>query len=378
VRSTALRLLLALSAVGASTLAWTPTAQAQSAQLVVAFPFDGNATDELLDTAYLAARAALVARGVTVPERSTVRQALPVAPPTDTNGIVAFGRSMGGTHVLVGHVTPLTGQYNLVLVLYDVSTSRSARVSENVGLQEETEQVAQMITRLFAPGAMQASPEELARIEAERVRQEEARRAAEEARRREEESRRQTEQRAREEEARRRAAAERERALAQRFAGGGVISASLAVQAGGRLTAPVGTRPPGAPAPTGLAAAFRAEGLYALAPGVGFELGGTLGVTSSPSVALLVGPVARINLPTRGAIPLRASAGVALGVYASTSGNQVATFWGALDARAEYDIVPAFSIFAGAVLDFAPGALTTLSGTAGVRLHFGEPAPATP
>jgi hypothetical protein len=359
-------------------MAWTPSAQAQSAQLVVAFPFDGNATDELLDTAYLAARAALVARGATVPERSTVRQALPVAPPTDTNGIVAFGRSMGGTHVLVGHVTPLTGQYNLVLVLYDVSTSRSARVSENVGLQEETEQVAQMIARLFAPGAMQASPEELARIEAERVRQEEARRAAEEARRREEESRRQTEQRAREEEARRRAAADRERALAQRFAGGGVVSASLAVQAGGRLTAPVGTRPAGAPAPTGLAAAFRAEGLYALAPGVGFELGGTLGVTSSPSVAVVVGPVARINLPTRGAIPLRASAGVALGVYASTSGNQVATFWGALDARAEYDIVPAFSIFAGAVLDFAPGALTTLSGTAGVRLHFGEPAPATP
>lgn len=361
-----------------TTVAFAPVAQAQTASLVVAFPFEGNATEELLDSSYLAARAALVARGATVPERSTVRSALPVAPPTDTNGIVAFGRSMGATHVLTGRVTPLTGQYTLELRLYDVSTSRSATLSENVGLAEETEVIASMVARLFAPGAMQPSPEERARLEAEQRRLEEERRAREEQQRREQEEARRREQQAREQEAQRRAEAERARQLNNRFAAGGVVSASLNFQIGTRLTAPVGMRPAGAPAPTALAAAFRAEASYAVLARYGLEVGGTLGFSTSPSVALLIAPVARLNLPARGAIALRGSAGLALGLYASTSGNQVTTFWGALDVRAEYDIVPQFTVVAGGVVDFAPGALTTLGATLGVRMHFGDPSPTSP
>ncbi|MFO0557299.1 MAG: hypothetical protein U0269_04720 [Polyangiales bacterium] len=377
-RPLVLRLALALSAGWVTTVAFAPVAQAQTASLVVAFPFEGNATEDLLDSSYLAARAALVARGATVPERTTVRAALPVAPPTDTNGIVAFGRSMGGTHVLTGRVTPLTGQYTLELRLYDVSNSRSATVSENVGLAEETEVIARMVAQLFAPGAMQPSPEERARLEAEQRRLEEERRAREEQQRREQEEARRREQQAREQEAQRRAEAERVRQLNNRFAAGGVVSASLNVQIGTRLTAPVGMRPAGAPAPTALAAAFRAEASYAVLARYGLEVGGTLGFTTSPSVALLIAPVARLNLPARGAIPLRGSAGLALGLYASTSGNQVTTFWGALDLRAEYDIVPQFTVVAGGVVDFAPGALTTLGATLGVRLHFGDPSPTSP
>lgn len=373
-----LRVALALGAAVVTTTAIIPAAQAQTASMVVAFPFDGNATEELLDSSYLAARAALVARGATVPERTTVRAALPVAPPTDTSGIVAFGRSMGGTHVLTGRVTPLTGQYTLELRLYDVSNSRSATVSANVGLQEESEVIAGMVAQLFAPGAMQPSPEERARLEAEQRRLEEERRAREEQQRREQEEARRREQQAREAEAARRAEAERVRQLNNRFAAGGVVSTSLNVQIGTRLTAPVGTRPTGAPAPTALAAAFRAEGAYAVLPRYGLELGGALGFTTSPSVALLLAPVARLNLPARGALPLRGSAGLALGLYAATSGNQTATFWGALDLRAEYDIVPQFTVVAGGVVDFAPGALTTLSATLGVRLHFGDPSPTSP
>jgi hypothetical protein len=353
------------------------TAQAQSAQLVVALPFTGNATEDLLDTAYLATRAALVARGVSVPERTLVRAALPVAPPTDTAGLVAFGRSMGGTHVLTGRVTPLTGQYNLELRLYDVSNSRTATVSENVGLQEESEVVARMVARLFAPDAMQPSPEERERLEAERRRQEEERRAQEEARRREREEAAERERRAREEESRRRAEAERVRQLNNRFAAGGRVALSVTAQLGARVTAPPSPRPAGAPEPTALAAAFRAEGTYAIVPQYGIELGGALGLTTSPAVALLLAPVARLHVPTRGAIALRASIGLAAGLYASTSGNQVATFWGAVDARAEYDVIPALTLVAGGVADFAPGALVTLGATVGVRVRFGEPSPST-
>jgi hypothetical protein len=284
---------------------------------------------------------------------------------------------MGGTHVLTGRVTPLTGQYNLELRLYDVSNSRSATVSENVGLQEESEVVARMVARLFAPDAMQPSPEERERLEAERRRQEEERRAREEAQRREQAESAQREQRAREEEARRRAEAERVRQLNNRFAAGGRVALSVVAQLGARVTAPPSPRPAGAPQPTALAAAFRAEGMYAIVPQYGIELGGALGFTTSPAVALLLAPAARLHVPTRGAVPLRASVGLAAGLYASTSGNQVTTFWGAVDARAEYDVIPALTLVAGGVADFAPGALVTLGATVGVRVRFGEPSPTT-
>ena len=66
-------------------------------------------------------RNGLLARGTPGPDRTTVTNALGVSPPTDSAGTLAFGRSMGATHVLTGRVTPLTGQYNLELHLYDVA-----------------------------------------------------------------------------------------------------------------------------------------------------------------------------------------------------------------------------------------------------------------
>lgn len=91
--------------------------------LVVQMPFTGDASPDLLQIAEDSTRNAVLARGATGPDRSTVRSALAVSAPSDTAGIVAFGRSMGATHVLTGRVTPLTGQYNLELHLYDVATS---------------------------------------------------------------------------------------------------------------------------------------------------------------------------------------------------------------------------------------------------------------
>lgn len=357
------------------TLSSPSIAHAQSGTLVVALPFAGNATEDLLDSAYQATRVALAARSYPVTERATVRAALPVAVPTDTANLVAFGRAMGGTHVLVGHVTPLTGQYNLELILYEVATSRSARVTRNVGFSEEGVEVAEMVAGLWLPAAMQASPEELARIEAERVRLEQERQRIEAERLQQIERDRLLAQQRVANEARERAERERQQRIGNRFAGHGNLALGLTVQIGARLNG-ASDRPAGAPPSTALTSAFRIDGLYAFAPAIGLEAGASVWMVSSPMVAVGFAGAMRLNVPVRPAIPLRASIGATAGLFAGISGNRATTFWGGLDARAEFDIAPVFSVYAGGALDVAPGAITVLTAQVGFRLHLGAHAPA--
>ncbi len=349
-------------------------ALAQSGVLVVAIPFDGNATDELLDGAFLAARASLVARGYAVTERDVVRSALGVARPTEHAAIVSFGRSMGGTHVLTGHVTPLTGQYNLELLLLDVATSRFARSSRNVGFSEEQTVIAEMVASLWAPGAMQPSADEQARLDAERRRLEDEQRRLEAERLRLEEQQRLEAQQRAQREAQARLEQERQRAIGNRFAGGGVLGLGLTFQVGTRLNE-AAARPAGAPPTTALTSAFRVDGLYALAPRLGLEGGASIWMVTSPMVAVGLAGAMRVNLPVRPSVPVRASLGATAGLFAGISGNRATTFWGGLDARAEYDIAPQFSLYAGGAVDVAPGAITVLTAQVGFRLHVGAHAP---
>jgi hypothetical protein len=363
-------LLASLALAGAAAVTATPSvAEAQTGALVVQMPFEGDATEELLHEVEDAVRGALLTRGFQGPDRSTVRGAMGVAPPTDTAGIVGFGRSMGGTHVLTGRVTPLTGQYNLELRLYEVATQRMAQQARNVGRGDDAA-IAEMVAALFAPGALQPSPEERARQEAERQQQEAERRAEEERRRAEEHRRREEEARRRAEEERRRHEAEERTRRVYRYAEAGPISLGGAVVLGGRVSA-VANRATSLPPPESLAAGLRLEGGYAVLPAFGLEVGGALLALGSPTNAFAVGPAARLALPARGFIPLRGSAGVALGLFQGLSGARATSAWVALDARAEYD-VGNVTLFAGVVLDSMPGVLGTLAGVAGARFRFGE------
>ena len=96
-----------------------------------------------------------------------------------------------------------------------------ATQQRNIGDGEEGTVIPEMLTALFAPGAMQLTPEEQARAAEEQRRQEEARRAEAERQRRDAEERQRAEQQRREdEEQRRRAAAEAARRV-YRYAEGG-------------------------------------------------------------------------------------------------------------------------------------------------------------
>jgi len=351
-----------------------PAVQPQVVGMVVQLPFRGAASPDLLADVEDAARAALLARGASGPDRSTVRGALGVMSPADTTSIVNFGRSMGATHVLFGEVTPLTGQFNLTLRLYEVNTSKVAEQSRNVGTGDESSVIPGMLQALFAPGAMQLSPEERQRQLEEQRRQEEAqRRQQEEQRRQQEEQRRQEEARRREEERRRAEEIERRRRI-YRFAEGGRWSVGLSGILSGRISG-LEQRPVGLPEPSSLVVAARVDGSYAVVPSVGFEVGASILGVFTLTNAVAVAPTARINIPWRGYIPLRGSAGVGVGPYFGTSGSKRITAWITADIRAEYDIVPAFTVYAGLELDSAPGLYGSLGGVLGVRFHFGEPSP---
>ena len=133
-RPSACLLALALGAplLGALTLApsraraQTGSTNAMSTRVVVVLPFRGAATQDLLDDAEAVVRNALMARGARVPDRTAVRSMLGVDAPRDATSMAGFGRSMSATHVLVGEVQPLSGQYNLTLTVVEVTSGRAA------------------------------------------------------------------------------------------------------------------------------------------------------------------------------------------------------------------------------------------------------------
>ncbi len=350
---------------------------APSAQsvLLVQMPFTGDAMPDLLQIAEDSTRNALLARGSQGPDRSTVRGALPVSAPTDTAGFVAFGRSMGGTHVLTGRVAPLAGQYNLELHLYDVATSRMASQQRNIGDGEETTVIPQMLEALFAPGAMQPSPEEQARAEAERrAREEEAARRV-----REEAARREREERARVDEARRRREeAERNRRI-YRLDEGGPWSVGAGLQLGGRFTPvvlPNGL--PAARAPSPLLFAVRIEGLYGALPAYGLEVGATASLVFAPTSAFAIGATGRFWFPWRAYVPARGGIGVTAGLFQGITGARATSGWLSFDLRGEYDVSPVATLWAAAVIDSVPGLFGSFAGLVGVRFHAGAEPPARP
>lgn len=368
--------LLALALCVAPSLA--AAQQPGAGQMVVVLPFSGRATQDVLTEAEDAVRAALLSRGAQAPDRATVNQALGVTPPTDAANVVAFARGMGGTHAVTGVVTPLAGQFNLALTLYEVSSGRSARREANVGHGEQPA-VDALMGQLFAPDALGAAPPTPVDPEAARRAEEERRRAEEQRRadeaRRAEEARRQAAtaaQRARE-------AYERAHPLRSFDAGGPIaLGARLtigAVLSGTRESAtvpPGGTQPP---EPTSLAAALRLEGGYAIRAVPGLEVYGGVMVSMSPSSALGFGAGAEFTFPARSRLGLRATAGVLVGLFQGLSGARITSAWLAPHVRAEYALSQAVAVNAGLELDVVPGSdggFTALSALVGVRFRMGD------
>lgn len=343
----------------------TATAPQPSAPpLVVQMPFEGTASPDLLQIAEDATRSALLARGAIGPDRTTVRNAAAATPPTDTASLVAFGRSMSATHVLTGRVVPLAGQYNLELRLYEVATSRMATQSRNLGDGEESTVIPGMLAALWAPDAMQLSPEDRARLEAEQRARTEAERQA----------RAEAERRAREEAAQRaRAEAERQRRLNDRhvytLSEGGPWSLGGGLVFGGRVS-PV-NRPAGAPPAAVLLAALRLEGAYAVLPRYGLEVGLSTQLIFSPTSAFAIGATGRFWFPWRAYVPVHAGVGVTAGIFQGLTGARGTSAWLSFELRGEYDVTKNFGVWAALVFDSIPGQYGSLAGAAGIRVHFG-------
>jgi hypothetical protein len=343
-----------------------PESQPAQAVVVVQLPFAGEATQDLLTIAEDATRNAVLARGATGPDRTAVRNALATTPvrDNDTASIVAFGRSMGATHVITGRVMPLAGQYNLELHLYEVATSRVATQSRNLGDGDEGTVIPEMLAALWAPGALQLAPEDRARLDAEqRARDDAERHAREEAERR---ARDEAAQRQRDEEARRQRANQRR---IYTLSEGGPWSLGAGAVFGGRFT-PV-NRPPGAPPAESFLAALRLEGAYAVLPRFGLEAGLTAQLIFTPTSAFGIGATGRFWFPWRAYLPIHAGIGVTVGLFQGLTGARATSAFLSFDLRGEWDVTPHVGLWAAAVLDSIPGLYGSIAGMVGLRIHFG-------
>lgn len=351
----------------------TPSPDANRTVAVV--PFTGGATADLMGDIEAAVRGSLLARGARVPPRDAVLVGLGVTPPHDALGYAHMGQSMSATHVLVGTVTPLAGQYNLTLTLYEASSGRSAQQARNIGEGDTGPLVNEMLTALFEPSALGPAPVDP-----------DAQRRADEERRRQEAQAQADAQRRAEEEARRRADEERQRREREerdhpvrRYDQAGPIALGASLTVGGRLS---GTSTPSAmalhgqvPAASGVASLLRIEAAYALSAVRGLELTAAFMVMMSPTNAIGLGAGAQYTVPSSGRFPLRGTFGATVGLFQGVSGARATTVWLSPFARAEYGITPAVNVFAGVSLDVAPagtGGVTTLGFTAGLRVRFGN------
>jgi hypothetical protein len=264
----------------------------------------------------------------------------------------------------------LSGQYTLTLTLIEGNTGRSARQERNVPEDEAGPTVASMLDALFAPNAMGPAPED---PEARRRADEEARQRAEaEARR------------AADEEARRRAAAvtpppATTPAVTRDFDARSPLSIGLALMPGGRISdgraAPTNLISRTAPSEPGAGAfLLRAEVGYSIRSVRGLEVVGALGFMTTPSAAMFLGGGAQFTFPASSRLPIRGTAGVALGLFQGFSGARVTTLWLNPFVRAEYTFGSSpFSAFAGLSFDIAPagdGGVTTLTAMLGARFRI--------
>jgi hypothetical protein len=332
--------------------------------------FTGNASDGYLQGVAGVVRGSLVARGSIVATRTQVNEAIGVSPPT---GLLDLARRIGQasiTHLLQGEVRLLSGQYTLTLTLVEGNTGRSARQERIVHEDDAGPTVASMLDALFAPNAMGPAPED---PEARRRADEEARQRAEaEARR------------AADEEARRRAAAvtpppATTPAVTRDFDARGPLSVGLALMPGGRISdgraAPTNLISRAAPSEPGAGAfLLRAEVGYSIRSVRGLEVVGALGFMTTPSAAMFLGGGAQFTFPASSRLPIRGTAGVALGLFQGFSGARVTTLWLNPFVRAEYTFGSSpFSAFAGLSFDIAPagdGGVTTLTAMLGARFRI--------
>ncbi|MEZ4390447.1 MAG: hypothetical protein R3A48_05070 [Polyangiales bacterium] len=375
------RLALALC-LGALPLAFAAPARAQPAPsalpgqgtVVAVQDFTGAGSDGFLQGVAGVVRGSLVARGSSVATRTDLNEAIGVSPPTS---VLDLARRIGQahiTHLLQGEVRPLSGQYTLSLTLIEGGTGRSARQERIVHEDDAGPTVASMLDALFAPNAMSPPPED----PAERARAEaEARRLADEAAARaraEEEARRLAEQAQRL--AQPRATPE---APARRFDERGPLSVGVGLLLGGRVSAgraaPTNLLSPTAPSdPSTFAMLLRAEVAYSIRAVPGLEVLGAIGVMTSPTTAFHVGGGAQFTFPASARLPLRGTAGVALGLFQGASGARATTVWINPFARAEYTFgASPWSAFAGLSVDIAPadeGGVTTLSALLGARFRI--------
>lgn len=362
-----------LSAPAAVVAQVPPAPDAQRAVAIV--PFTGSATADLTADIEASVRGALLARGARVPSRDAVNVGLGLSPPHDALGYARMGQGMSVTHVLVGSVAPLAGQYNLTLTVYEVPSGRSAQQARNVGEGDAGPVVNEMLTALLDPSALGPAPVDP-----------DAQRRADEERRRQEEQARADAQRRAEEEARRRADEERqarEREAREhpvrRYDEAGPIALGASLTVGGRLSdasTPTGASLHGqVPTASGVAALLRVEGDYAIRAVAGLEVVGAFMVMLSPTNAIGLGAGAQYTVPSSGRFPLRGTFGATIGLFQGVSGARATTVWLSPYARAEYGITPAVNVFAGVSLDAAPagtGGVTTLGFNAGLRVRFGN------
>ncbi len=300
--------------------------QTTTQQTVAILPFGGSATGDRLADVEATVRGAVLARGARVPDRQSTAMAFGVSPPTNALSIARACAGLGATHALVGSVSPMAGQYNLQLTLYECPSGRSAEQHHNIGDHDAGRDVAAMLEAIFQPnglGPAPVDPAEQQRLEAERLRQEEERRrsadrAAGALRAREiEEARRRREQRDRDNPVR-------------AYDAGGPVAVGVSLGIGGRLSG--GTARPamvltGTPpdAASGVAFALRAEAAYALTAVRGLELAGALQLMTSPTTAVGLGVGAQYSFPREGRLPLRGTAGVLLGLWQGTTGARATT-----------------------------------------------------
>jgi hypothetical protein len=350
-----------------------PTGQPGATQQVVALlPFRGSATQDLLDDADAAVRSALQSRGVRVFDRTAVNAMLGVDAPRDAQNVAGFGRNMGATHVISATVQPLSGQYNLTLVLTEVATARTATQSANIGDDNHQQAIGEMLRALFDPAALGPPPvdpeEERRRLEAERQRAE-AERLRQEALQQSEAERRRREQ------ANQQQQWERDHPT-RSYAAGGDFALGVTLQPGVLLSetraVPAGTT---LSSPSSFALGLRAEGAYVLRAVAGLEVLGALLLTTTPTTALGIGGGAQFTFPSESRGHWRATAGATLGLFQGLSGARSTTVWVSAYARAQYELSSTLALIAGVSLDIAPGGnggITALSATVGARVRIGN------
>ncbi len=370
-----------VAGLGAAILPGVASAQSVAAQQpaaqrsAVVLPFEGEATEDLLGSAEATLRGALLARGITTPDRAAVNIGMGLTPPTDPLGIGRAAHIMGATYALRGQVRPLTGQYNLSLTLVDAATGRSATREENVPDEGAGEVYGRMLDALLDPSTWGPPPVDPA-VEREAAARRQA--EADAARQRDADAAAATQRAA--DEAARRSAADAAAHPVRRFDAGGPFSLAGGLMAGGRLsgvhqpTGPVrnGTAPAEA---TAAAVALRVDGSYGIAALNGLELAASVMLLTVPTSALGLGVGAQYTFPTSGRLPLRGTAGVLVGLWQGLSGARATTAWINPFVRAEWGFTPAVAAYLGLSLDIAPadnGGVTSLGVMAGVRVRFGS------